>query len=154
MAIPDPLENSNARENTEAEEVAAPGEESAGKTLSSKLASHELDASAAEEDDSEFELSEEIPSRELFSTLQAVIQRHSGPLPSPEVLAAYKNVDARVLDWVLDSATGSKRTGTGVTKSRCDNLVGGRSSRSFSRCSSFSWEHTSSTSTSLPKASR
>lgn len=62
------------------------------------------------EDDYEALEGEEIPPSVLVRRLEAVIQQTSGPIPSPGVLAAYRDVDPRVLEWVLDNASKEQAT--------------------------------------------
>lgn len=50
-------------------------------------------------------LEEEAEPEQLVSEIRAVIQSYSGPLPHPFILAQYKEVDPRSLDWVFRSAT-------------------------------------------------
>lgn len=56
-------------------------------------------------DDAFLELEGAIEAEELRAGIRAVLTRHSGPLPHPEILAGYRDVDPRSLDWVLDSAS-------------------------------------------------
>lgn len=62
------------------------------------------------EDDYEALEGEEIPPSVLVRRLEAVFQQTSGPIPSPGVLKAYRDVDPRVLEWVLDNASNEQAT--------------------------------------------
>jgi len=62
------------------------------------------------EDDYEALDGEEIPPSVLVRRLEAVFQQTSGPIPSPGVLKAYRDVDPRVLEWVLDNASNEQAT--------------------------------------------
>ena len=100
MTTPDP---SQAREEPIAEPV---GRSSATtpertETAPARTSSRELYSADPQEEDDELA----YESAELVTTLKAVLERHSGPLPHPSLLSAYREIDPRVLDWVLESAT-------------------------------------------------
>lgn len=46
-----------------------------------------------------------LESEEVQTLLLAQLQGHAGPLPSPEMLAEYKDVSPRALDWIFEAAT-------------------------------------------------
>ncbi|HEY7768793.1 hypothetical protein [Longimicrobium sp.] len=50
-------------------------------------------------------LGAEAEPEELVQEIRAVIERYSGPLPHPFILAQYKEVEPRSIAWVLNSAT-------------------------------------------------
>ena len=48
---------------------------------------------------------DDVDSENAETLLMAQLQRHSGPLPSPDTLAKYKEISPRAVDWIFEAAT-------------------------------------------------
>ncbi len=48
---------------------------------------------------------DDVDSENAETLLMAQLQRHSGPLPSPDTLAKYKEISPRAVNWIFEAAT-------------------------------------------------